>query len=212
MTKHILLIALVFTISVSIGQGNTKPVLLAIGGSAPMVDDELENTQGGSLSLNQAKKENGLIVVFSCNSCPFVVGTPDFPGWEKQYNALYSQALKFNVGMVLVNSNEGKRLGADSFDEMKKRAEAQQYMMAYLLDKNSKMADLFSAKTTPHVYYFNKDMQLVYVGSIDNIANNKRKKDIPYLSMAMQAQANGKKCKPNSTDPVGCSIKRLKKN
>ncbi len=193
-------------------QGNTKPVLLSIDGSAPMADEPLQNTQGGVLTLNQAKKDNGLIVIFSCNSCPFVVGTPDFPGWEKQYNSLYEQALKYNIGMVLVNSNEGKRSGADSFDEMKKRANEQNYMMPYLLDKYSKMADLFSAKTTPHVFYFNKDMRLVYMGSIDNIADNKRKKDIPYLSMAMQAQANGKKCKPNKTAPVGCSIKRIKKD
>lgn len=177
-----------------------------------MADAPLQNTQGEELTLNKAKKENGLIVVFSCNSCPFVVGTPDFPGWEKQYNSLYEQALKYNIGMVLVNSNEGKRSGADSFDEMKKRANEQNYMMPYLLDKHNKMADLFSAKTTPHVFYFNKDMRLVYTGSIDNIADNKRKKDIPYLSMAMQAQANGKKCKPNKTAPVGCSIKRIKKD
>ena len=193
-------------------QGNTKPILLSIDGSAPMADEPLQNVQGEELTLNQAKKDNGLIVVFSCNSCPFVVGTPDFPGWEKQYNSLYEQALKYNIGMVLVNSNEGKRSGADSFDEMKKRANEQNYMMPYLLDKYSKMADLFSAKTTPHVFYFNKDMRLVYMGSIDNIADNKRKKDIPYLSMAMQAQANGKKCKPNKTAPVGCSIKRIKKD
>ncbi|MBM3429463.1 MAG: redoxin domain-containing protein [Bacteroidetes bacterium] len=207
---------LLFVLSIStlnaFCQGNTKPVLLSIDGSAPMADEPLQNTQGGNLTLTQAKRENGLIVIFSCNSCPFVVGTPDFPGWEKQYNALYDQALKYNVGLVLVNSNEGKRTGADSFDEMKKRANEQNYMMPYLLDKNSKMADLFSAKTTPHVYYFNKEMRLVYMGSIDNIADNKRKKDIPYLSMAMQAEANGKKCKPNKTAPVGCSIKRIKKD
>jgi hypothetical protein len=211
--KTIFLSASIFFSSLVVySQVNTKPVLLSIDGIAPMADEPLQNVQGEELTLNQAKKENGLIVVFSCNSCPFVVGTPDFPGWEKQYNSLYEQALKYNIGMVLVNSNEGKRSGADSFDEMKKRANEQNYMMPYLLDKYSKMADLFSAKTTPHVFYFNKDMRLVYMGSIDNIADNKRKKDIPYLSMAMQAQANGKKCKPNKTAPVGCSIKRIKKD
>lgn len=211
--KTVFLSASIFLSCLSVYcQGNKKPILLSIDGSAPMADEPLQNAQGEELTLNQAKKDNGLIVVFSCNSCPFVVGTPDFPGWEKQYNSLYEQALKYNIGMVLVNSNEGKRSGADSFDEMKKRANEQNYMMPYLLDKHNKMADLFSAKTTPHVFYFNKDMRLVYTGSIDNIADNKRKKDIPYLSMAMQAQANGKKCKPNKTAPVGCSIKRIKKD
>jgi len=212
MKNLFLLIVLSFEGVMSFAQGNSKPVLLTIGGRAPMTDEALQNTQGGSLSLNQAKKENGLIVLFSCNSCPFVVGTPDFPGWENQYNSLHEQALKYNIGLVLVNSNEGKRNGADSFEEMQKRSVTQGYMMPYLLDKNSKMADLFGAKTTPHIYYFDKEKNLVYMGSIDNIAENKRKKDIPYLSMAMQAQANGKKCKPSTTTPVGCSIKRVKKD
>lgn len=212
MKLHVLIIVFLIGVFGSQAQKSIKPVNLDIGGSVPMADEPLANIQGQVLSLNQAKKENGLIVIFSCNTCPFVVGTPDFPGWEKQYNPLYEQALKYNIGLILVNSNEGKRAGADSFDEMKRHAEAQNYMMPYLLDKNSKMADLFNAKTTPHVFYFNKEMKLVYMGSIDNMADNKRKKDVPYLSMAMQAEANGKKCKPNKTAPVGCSIKRIKKD
>ena len=55
---------------------------------APLIDKSMLNTQGDSLSLQEIKKENGFIVIFSCNTCPFVVGTPDFPGWEKQYNEL----------------------------------------------------------------------------------------------------------------------------
>jgi len=210
--KLIVFLLLIVLNHSSFAQGRETPIHLSINSLAPMADELLQNTQGGMLSLNQARRENGLIVIFSCNTCPFVVGTPDFPGWENQYNPIYEQALKYNIGCVLINSNEGKRTGADSFDEMVKRAETQNYQMAYLLDKNSQMADVFGAKTTPHAYYFNKEMRLVYVGSIDNIADNNRKKNIPYLSKAMQAQANGKKCKPCKTAPVGCSIKRIKKD
>ncbi len=70
---------------------------------------------------NQIKKK-GLIVVFSCNTCPFVVGNDDFSGWEKQYNNLFDLASTSEIGFVLVNSNEAKREGDDSFKEMQKHA------------------------------------------------------------------------------------------
>lgn len=185
---------------------------LKIKQQAPLVDVKMKNTQGGEMSLTEAKKENGLIVVFSCNTCPFVVGTPDFPGWERQYNSLFEAAAKKNIGFVIVNANEGKRTGADSFDEMIKHAKEQNYLAPYLMDEKSQLANAFGAKTTPHVYYFNSEMKLVYMGSIDNIWDNKREKDEPYLLNAMQAQSENHKIKTASTPPKGCSIKRVSNN
>ena len=80
----------------------------------------LENANGNATSLSQEAKANGLIVVFSCNTCPFVVGSPNFPGWEEQYDGLKSLAEQNEIGFVLINSNEAKRNGADSFEEMEK--------------------------------------------------------------------------------------------
>lgn len=182
---------------------------LKLKDKAVLSDIKMQNTQGESLSLNDAKKEKGLIVVFSCNTCPFVVGTPDFPGWERQYNDLYALATKNNIGFVVVNSNEGKRANVDSFEEMVKHAQEKGYQMPYLMDEKSQLANAFGAKTTPHVFFFNADMSLIYMGSIDNIWDNKRTSDIPYLPNAIQALSEGKKLKPNSTPPKGCSIKRL---
>ena len=182
---------------------------LKLKDKAVLSDVKMQNTQGESISLNDAKKEKGLIVVFSCNTCPFVVGTPDFPGWERQYNDLYALATKNNIGFVVVNSNEGKRANVDSFEEMVKHAQEKGYQMPYLMDEKSQLANAFGAKTTPHVFFFNGDMSLIYMGSIDNIWDNKRTSDIPYLPNAIQALSEGKKLKPNSTPPKGCSIKRL---
>jgi len=175
---------------------------------APLADVKMKNTQGGELSLNDAKKEKGLIVVFSCNTCPFVVGTPDFPGWERQYNGLHELATKSNIGFVLVNSNEAKRDGADSFEAMLEHSKEKQYAMPYLVDVNSQLANALKAITTPHIYMFNADMELVYVGSIDNIWDSKRKSDEPYLKNAIQALGEGKKIKTANTAAKGCSIKR----
>lgn len=179
----------------------------------PMADVHLKSVNlEAKKSLKDYKSDKGLLVIFSCNTCPFVVGTPDFPGWERQYNDLFEKAYQVGVGMILINSNEGKRGKEDSFEEMKKHAEEKSYKMPYLLDENSLVANAFEAKTTPHVFLFNNDLKLVYSGSIDNIWDNKRTEDIPYLFNALKALNEGKKIKNSATPPKGCSIKRVQKN
>jgi hypothetical protein len=182
---------------------------LKLGAIPLMLDDQLQSTMGETTSLNDAKKANGILVVFSCNTCPFVVGTEDFPGWERQYNTLYDLAESLNIGMILVNSNEAKRTGVDSYEEMLKHSQAQHYKMPYLVDVNSTMANIFGAKTTPHAFLLNAKMELVYMGSIDNIWDKQRKEDVPYLVNAMQQLAAQKKIKMDSTAPKGCGIKRI---
>ena len=182
---------------------------LKLGAIPVMLDDQLQSTMGETTSLNDAKKANGILVVFSCNTCPFVVGTEDFPGWERQYNTLYDLAESLSIGMILVNSNEAKRTGVDSYEEMLKHSQAQHYKMPYLVDVNSTMANIFGAKTTPHAFLLNAKMELVYMGSIDNIWDKQRKEDVPYLVNAMQQLAAQKKIKMDSSAPKGCSIKRI---
>jgi hypothetical protein len=81
--------------------------------------------------------------------------------------------------------------------------------MAYVVDVNSTMANVFGAKTTPHVFLLNDEMKLVYMGSIDNIWDKERKADIPYVKNAMVELSGNKKIKMNSTPPKGCGIKRI---
>ena len=201
MKKTLVIFGLFLLASTSFGQVKLKTI-------APLADIKMKNVQSGELSLNDAKKEKGLIVVFSCNTCPFVVGTPDFPGWERQYNELHDLATKNNIGFVLVNSNEAERDGADSFEAMIEHTKEKGYIMPYLVDVNSQLANALKAITTPHVYMFNAKMELVYVGSVDNIWDSKRKSDDPYLKNAIQALGEGKKIKTADTAAKGCSIKR----
>lgn len=178
----------------------------------PLADKKMESVNGNSFSLNDLKAQNGLIVIFSCNTCPFVVGKDDFPGWEKQYNALYEKAHAANMGLVLINSNEAKRNDEDSMEAMKKHAKDRGYKMEYLLDKDSELADAFGAKTTPHVFVFNAKSKLAYKGSIDNTYDNQRSNDIQYLENVIAELQNDEKITINSTPPRGCSIKRVKLN
>jgi thioredoxin-related protein len=199
----VMLVFFVFSAQAQIKKGTKMPL------SDLQLTDVKTDTKKAILDY---KLEKGLLVIFSCNTCPFVVGTPDFPGWERQYNDLYEKAKQNGIGMVLINSNEGKRSKDDSYTEMKNHAEDKGYKMPYLLDENSKLANEFEAKTTPHVYLFDGETKLVYSGSIDNIWDNKRTEETPYLVNAMNALNQGKKIKPSETPPRGCSIKRILKS
>ncbi|UTW63908.1 redoxin domain-containing protein [bacterium SCSIO 12741] len=182
---------------------------LEIGAVAPMAEVKMKDVSGESFSLTDLKKGNGLLVIFSCNTCPFVIGHGEKEGWEGRYNGLFETCEKNEMGMVLVNSNEAKRTGDDSMDEMIKRAQEKAYKMNYVLDPGSAMADAFGARTTPHVYLFDKDLKLVYQGKIDDNVNSAKKVKAEYLNDALKNLANGKPCDPNRTEALGCSIKRI---
>lgn len=183
---------------------------LKVGKKMPLGDVKMTNIDDKQYSLGELKGEKGLIVIFSCNTCPFVVGGETFPGWEKDYNNIHEQAKKAGFDVVLVNSNEAKRENDDSLDKMKERAKAQNYTMKYLVDTNSALADAFGAKTTPHVYVFDATDKLLYKGSIDNSWDNQRAQDEAYLTTILGELANGEKTSHKDTPPRGCSIKRVK--
>jgi len=182
---------------------------LKIGKELPLAERVMPSIDGTESNLKSIAGENGLIVVFSCNTCPFVVGNEDFAGWERQYNDLYAQATVKNIGFVLVNANEGKRDGVDSMEKMIEHAATAGYKMPYVIDAQNELADALGAKTTPHVYAFDKELRLVYKGSIDNTWDSKREADANYLSEVIVYLGGGMKLKTHSTPPRGCSIKRV---
>ena len=183
----------------------------AIGEKAPMTTAPLIGVDGQSNTLLNLKGDNGLLVIFSCNTCPFVVGNgAKTEGWEGRYNDLAALAESLNIGMVLVNSNEAKREGDDSLPAMKRHAMEAGYTMPYVMDEGSKLANACGARTTPHVYLYNGDLELAYRGSIDDNVNRAEEVKERYLDTAMQRMADGKKIKTAETKAVGCSIKRVK--
>lgn len=177
---------------------------LNIGDKAPMSDKGMIDISGSEMSLDDLKKDNGLLVIFSCNTCPFVIG------WEDQYPLLADITERNNIGMVLVNSNEKKRDGDDSMEEMISHAKEAGYKSAYVIDKDNQLADAFGARTTPHVYLFDKDMKLIYKGSINDKYENKDKEATKfYLQDAIVNMMSGKTPDPAETRQIGCSIKRV---
>lgn len=208
--KRIKIISFVLTFSI-LGFNfivNNKIETLSIGSDAPLQDYVMKSTAKKKESLSSLNKENGIIVVFSCNTCPFVIGGENFPGWEKDYNHLSDLANENGIGFVLVNSNESKRKKGDGFKDMLNRADEKSYTMPYLYDSEHQLADAFGAKTTPHVFMFNKDLTLIYEGSIDNTWKPKHDEKEAYLIDAIKSHSNNEKIELNKTAPKGCSIKR----
>lgn len=162
----------------------------------------LSATDGGKYSLESLKGENGLLVVFSCNTCPFVVA------WEDRFPIINSIAISNKVGFALVNSNYLKREGDDSFVEMQKHATSLKYQWKYLIDEESVVANAFGAQTTPHVFLFDKNLKLVYKGAIDD--NHKDASAVKefWLKDALNSLGQAKDITVKETRNLGCSIKR----
>ncbi len=182
---------------------------LQIGAALPAADVSMKDAGGGNKSLKEAAGANGLLVVFSCNTCPFVVGSEGSEGWEGRYPELMAFSARSGVGVALVNSNEAKRADGDSYADMQVRYKEHKYSGAYLLDEGHKVADAFGARTTPHVFLFDKNMKLVYKGAIDdNVASAAAVKE-KWLQNAINSMVAGKPVDPATTRNIGCSIKRM---
>lgn len=200
------LIPTLFFVTTSYDKGKSKD--LKIGKKMPLSNRVMSDVDDENYALHDLFEKNGLVVVFSCNTCPFVVGNNNFEGWEKQYNELHQVAIDNNLGFVLVNSNEAKRDGDDSKAEMKKHHIDQGYSMKYLVDENSEIANAFGAKTTPHVFVFDSEAKLYYRGAIDNSVESNATENRPYLIEAIEGIAKNLELEDATTPPRGCSIKR----
>jgi len=181
--------------------------LIKIGSKAPRSDVKMTDVSGASYSLSDLTKENGLLVVFSCNTCPFVLG------WEDRYSKIAEKCVEGKIGMVAVNSNHAKRIGDsmdDSMQAMIKHAKEKGYTFQYVLDEKSELAIAFGATKTPQIFLFDGELNLIYTGAIDDNMKDASKVKNHYLFEALSNKANNKKIDPNTTQALGCSIKRVK--
>jgi thioredoxin-related protein len=176
---------------------------LPIGSSLPNPDSKMKDISGKEVSFKEAMKKNGLLVMFSCNTCPVV----------RKYQSRTLETAKFatdnGIGVILLNSNEATRSDGESFDDMKEYGKDQGYPFSYVVDKNSSMADAFGATRTPEVFLFDKSGKLVYHGAIDDNANDPGEVTRKHAKIAIEEMVAGKNVSTTKTRFVGCTIKRL---
>ena len=191
-----------FTVILLIMAFTGLPEELKIGSPIPSPDLKMKDIAGKQISFNDAKMENGLLVVFSCNTCPWVIKN------QNVADEAYNYALSKNIGVLVLNSNESERGTNDSKERMKEYAKQQNYRWPYLIDENSVMADAFGAKVTPECYLFNKEMKLVYHGAITDNPKTPSESSRAHLKVAIDEVVEGKTVSMVTSKAMGCSIKR----
>lgn len=177
------------------------PASLAIGAALPMADVKMMNVDGKQLSFAEARGKKGLLVVFTCNACPWA------KAWETRIVELGNAAAKQGVGMIAVNSNDPSVVAEDGYDDMKARAKERGMKFPYVVDATSGVARAFGATRTPEAFLFDKDGKLVYHGTIDDNAKEPKSVKSRYLSDAVSAVAAGKSVATAETKSLGCTIK-----
>jgi thioredoxin-related protein len=175
---------------------------LPIGSPMPKGSVKMKDVSGKIVSLDEVKTENGLLVMFSCNTCPYVVKN------QGRTKELFEYLQSKQIGGIILNSNEGARNNEDSYKAMQKYAADQAYKWYYVLDSNNELADAFGANRTPECYLFNKEGLLVYHGAIDDNPADDSKVTRSHLKEAVNEMLDGKNVSVKESRSIGCGIKR----
>jgi hypothetical protein len=175
---------------------------LPIGAPVPKATIKLKDVSGKEISLQEAKQANGLLVMFSCNTCPYVIRN------QSRTKEVCAYARDNKIGVVLLNSNEGDRNEGNSYESMQSYARTQDYQWYYAVDQNSVLADAFGASRTPECFLFNKEGKLVYHGAIDDSPGDPSQIKRHHLREAILEMTEGKEVSVKESRSVGCSIRR----
>lgn len=202
MKRHILLYLAVFFLAFNVPAVAQQMEELAIGAIGPMFDYEMMNIDGNTITLNDVKKENGTLLIFSCNTCPFV------HAWEDRYLQIEQLAAANNIGMVYVNPNEDIRDQGESMIDNQERAMMIGYTAPYTIDTDHQLADAYGATRTPHVYLMNSDNVLVFRGAIDDNSRSADDVESTYLHDAILELVAGEAITTPTSRAIGCTIKR----
>lgn len=171
---------------------------MALGTPAPSFS--LPGVDGKTWTLDDLADAEALVVVFTCNHCPYAKAAED------RLVALQSE-LGPRVRFVAINPNDAERYPADSFDAMKTRAKEKSFNFPYLFDESQEVAKAYDAACTPDIFVFDRERKLTYNGRLDDdwkVPANVTRHD---LRDAIEATLKGA---PLGFEPVaamGCSIK-----
>ena len=178
------------------------PIGYAVG---DVVNDfTLMNVDGKNVSLNDYKEEEGVIVVFTCNHCPYA------KAYETRIMELDAKYKSLNYPVIAINPNDPVKEPDDSPENMKKRAEEMKYTFPYLFDATQQVAKDFGATRTPHVFLLQKvdgKFKVAYIGSIDDNTDDASKAENKFVEDAIASLKKGEQPVVSFTKAIGCTIK-----
>ena len=171
---------------------------LEIGATAP--DFRLPATDGSSYSLSDFN-EDYLVIFFTCNHCPYVIGSDE---------VTRASAMRFapeGVRFIGINSNSAATYQEDDFPHMVRRMEEQKFPWLYLYDESQEVALAYGALRTPHFYVFNRERKLVYTGRGVDQPRDASKITVNDLDRALEELVAGLPVSVPVTNPIGCNVK-----
>lgn len=164
-------------------------------------DFRLLSTDGKEYSLADFEKYKYLVIFFTCNHCPYVLGSDEI---TRETANTFSYK---GVGFVGINSNSAETYPEDSYPNMIKRMEEKKFPWIYLHDKTQDVAKAYGPLRTPHFYVFNEKRILVYTGrGVDN-PRDPSKITVNDLNRALDELTSGKPISVPLTNPIGCTVK-----
>jgi peroxiredoxin len=174
------------------------PEMLALGSKAP--DFNLRGVDGKMHTLTSFSVKPVLVVVFSCNHCPYV------KAYEDRMITIQRDYASRGVQLVAINSNDEKSYPEDSFAQMVVRAKEKGFNFPYLRDQDQTAVEHYRAVCTPHVFVFDSRRRLRYRGRIDDSRDPLNVKS-PDLRNALDDLTAGREVRVPDTKPFGCSVK-----
>ncbi len=165
------------------------------------LDFELPATDGNTYALSDFAVADVLVVFFTCNHCPYVLGS------DEVTRATAEKFTEKGVRFVAINSNSVNTYEDDSFEHMVQRMNEQRFPWVYLYDESQGVALAYGALRTPHFFVFNKDRELVYTGrGVDN-PKDTDKMSVNDLDRTLGEITSGKSVSVPLTNPLGCNVK-----
>lgn len=175
------------------------PFTLNIGDKAP--DFKLLATDGKEYSLSDFDSAKTLVIFFSCNHCPYVIGSDEIT------RKTCEKFLKKGVRFVAINSNSKNTYPEDDYPHMIERMKQHQFPWVYLYDPSQEVALKYGALRTPHFYIFDEKRRLIYTGRGIDTPRDSSKMTVNDLERALQEHTSGQPISVPVTNPIGCNVK-----
>ncbi len=172
---------------------------MPVGNAAPPFS--LPGVDGNAWSLDSFADASLLVVVFTCNHCPYAIASED------RLLALQSDYEARGVRLVAISSNDAEKYSDDSFDKMKERAADKGFNFPYLYDESQEVARAYDAACTPDVFVFDRERKLVYNGRIDDNWQEPDQVARQDLRSVLDAALEGRTVDFEHVPSMGCSIK-----
>jgi len=177
---------------------------LELGATAP--DFSVAGTDGKNYSLADFESASTLVVFFTCNHCPFVVGS------DEVTRATAEKFQDKGVAFIGINSNSEKTNPTDDFDQMVLRMKEHNFPWIYARDASQEVAQAYGALRTPHFYVFDADRKLVYCGRGVDQPRDTSKMQVNDLEKALAEITAGQSVSVSLTNPIGCNVKWLEQD